>query len=66
MPDKLPVFDPAAVAGELALSLNQHRGLVAPTIATAAASPMFTREQNGALVDRAGRVLVPAPVPVKP
>ncbi len=61
MATPVPVYEPAAVAEELAASLNQHRGLVAPTIATAATAPMFTRESNGALVHRDGRVVVPAP-----
>ncbi len=57
------LFDPDAVAVDVRAALDQHRAAVGATLAAPATTPMFTRESDGTLVDRAGRVLA---LPVKP
>jgi hypothetical protein len=53
-----PPFDAAAVATDLAATLDQHRAAVAPTIAAPSGEPMFQQHADGTILDRSGRVLV--------
>lgn len=61
MTDPVPKYDIDEVAGTVTGLLDQHRGKVAQSLSVPATTPMFTREESGALVDRNGRVIVPAP-----
>jgi hypothetical protein len=63
MADLPPQLNVDAVAGEISSLLDLHRGQVAPSLSAPATTPMFTREQNGAVVDRNGRVVIAAPAP---